>query len=30
MFRKGQIKEIEKGDVMGQNSFIHEIFGVAA
>ena len=30
MIRKGQIKDAEKGDVMGQISFIHEIFGVAA
>jgi hypothetical protein len=27
--RKGQIEEIEKGDVMGQISFVNEIFGVA-
>jgi transposase-like protein len=30
MIRKGQIKDIAKGDVMGQISFINEIFGVAA
>jgi transposase, IS6 family len=30
MIRKGQIKKIEKGDVLGQISFIHEIFGIAA
>ena len=30
MIRKGQIKDIEKGDVIGQISFINEIFGVAA
>jgi transposase-like protein len=30
MIRKGQIKGVEKGDVMGQISFIHEIFGVVA
>jgi hypothetical protein len=30
MIRKGQIKEIEKGDVIGQISFINEVFGVAA
>jgi transposase, IS6 family len=30
MFRKGQIKAIEKGDAIGQISFIHQIFGVAA
>jgi transposase, IS6 family len=30
MIRKGQIKKIEKGDALGQISFIHEIFGIAA
>jgi IS6 family transposase len=30
MVRKGQMKDAPKGDVMGQISFIHEIFGVAA
>ena len=30
MIRKGQIKNVNKGDVMGQISFIHEIFGIAA
>jgi hypothetical protein len=30
MVRKGQIKDLEKGDVIGQISFINEIFGVAA
>ena len=30
MIRKGQIKDTEKGDVMGQISFINQIFGVAA
>jgi hypothetical protein len=30
MIRKGQIEDVEKGDVMGQISFIHEIFGVVA
>ena len=30
MLRKGQVKGVEKGDVMGQLSFIHGIFGVAA
>jgi transposase-like protein len=29
MIRKGQIKGVEKGDVLGQISFIHQIFGVA-
>jgi transposase, IS6 family len=28
--RKGQIRDIEKGDVIGQISFINEIFGVTA
>ena len=30
MIRKGQIKGAGRGDVMGQVSFINEIFGVAA
>ena len=30
MIRKGQIENIAKGDVMGQISFINEIFGIAA
>jgi transposase, IS6 family len=30
MIRKGQIKDVKKGDVMGQISFINQIFGVAA
>jgi hypothetical protein len=30
MIRKGQIKGVKKEDVMGQISFINEIFGVAA
>ncbi|MFK8184564.1 MAG: IS6 family transposase [Phormidesmis sp.] len=30
MIRKGQIKDAEKGNVIGQISFINEIFGVAA
>ena len=30
MIRKGQIRDAAKGDVMGQISFIKEIFGVAA
>jgi transposase-like protein len=29
MIRKGQIRGIDKGDVMGQISFINKIFGVA-
>ena len=30
MIRKGQIKDAEKGDAIGQISFINQIFGVAA
>ncbi len=30
MIRKGQINDIDKGDVIGQISFINEIFGVVA
>jgi len=30
MIRKGQIKDTEQGDVMGQISFINPVFGVAA
>ena len=30
MMRKGQIKDVEKGDVMGQIAFINNIFGVTA
>ena len=30
MIRKGQIKDIDKDDVTGQISFIHEIFGIVA
>jgi hypothetical protein len=30
MIRKGQIENVKKGDVMGQISFIHEIFGIVA
>jgi len=30
MIRKGQVEGVEKGDAMGQLSFIHQIFGVAA
>ena len=30
MIRKGQVEGVKKGDVMGQISFIHQIFGVAA
>jgi len=30
MLRKGQIQRVEKGDVIGQLSLIHQLFGVAA
>ena len=30
MIRKGQIQDVEKGDVIGQISFINQIFGLAA
>lgn len=30
MIRKGQIKQVKKGDILGQISFLHEIFGVTA
>ena len=30
MIRKGQVEGVEKGDFMGQISFLHQIFGVAA
>jgi len=30
MIRKGQVEGAEKGDVLGQLSFIHQLFGVAA
>lgn len=30
MVRKGQIQGVEKGDVTGQISFIHQLFGVPA
>ena len=30
MIRKGQIQDVEKGDVMGQICFINQIFGIAA
>ncbi len=30
MIRKGQIQDVEKGDVKGQISFINQIFGLAA
>jgi len=28
--RKGQIRWLDKGDVVGQRQFIHAIFGIAA
>jgi len=30
MIRKGQIENVEKGDVIGQISLINQIFGVPA
>lgn len=30
MIRKGQIQTVDRGDVTGQISFIHQIFGIAA
>ena len=30
LIRKGQIRWLAKGDVIGQRQFIHELFGVAA
>jgi len=30
MIRKGQIRDVEQGDVMGQVAFISGLFGVAA
>jgi IS6 family transposase len=30
MIRKGQIRWLAKGDVVGQNQFIHQIYGIAA
>jgi IS6 family transposase len=30
MFRKGQLKGIAQGNVLAQNRFINELFGVAA
>ena len=30
MIRKGQLKDAEKGDVMGQASFINQIFEIAS
>jgi transposase-like protein len=30
MVRKGQVQTVDRGDVIGQISFIHQIFGIAA
>ena len=30
IIRKGQVKNVEKRDILGQIYFIHQIFGVAA
>jgi transposase, IS6 family len=30
MIRKGQVRWLEKGDVLGQRAFIHSLFGIAA
>ncbi len=30
MIRKGHVQTIDRGDVIGQISFIHQIFGIAA
>jgi IS6 family transposase len=30
MVRKGQMRGVEKGDIMGQVAFISSLFGVAA
>ncbi len=30
MVRKGQIRDVEKGDILRQNAFIARLFGVAA
>jgi transposase-like protein len=30
MIRKGQIRWLEKGDVIGQIRFIHQIYGIAS
>ncbi len=30
MVRKGQIRGVEKGDILGQVAFIARLFGVAA
>ena len=30
LIRKGQIRWLQKGDVVGQRQFIHNLFGIAA
>jgi hypothetical protein len=30
VIRKGQIRRLPKGDVVGQRRFIHTLFGIAA
>jgi hypothetical protein len=30
MIRKGQVRRLDKGDVIGQRQFIHNLFGIAA
>jgi transposase, IS6 family len=30
MIRKGQVRWLDKGDVIGQCQFIHNLFGIAA
>jgi hypothetical protein len=30
MIRKGQVRWLAKGDVLGQRSFVHRLFGAAA
>lgn len=30
MIRKGQVRWLDKGDVIGQRQFIHTLFGIAA
>jgi hypothetical protein len=30
MIRKGQVRWLAKGDILGQRAFIHSAFGIAA
>ncbi len=30
IIRKGQVRWLAKGDVLGQRAFIHSLFGIAA